>query len=74
MLLLVWENAGAYDFLYLPRTGQTNLSYAFINFVSVADAMAFKARWHKRRMAHFTARKPLRISCADVQGLEANLV
>jgi len=74
MLLLEWEGAGAYDFLYLPRTGQTNLSYAFINFVSEAHAMAFKAQWHKKRMAHFTARKPLNISFADVQGLKANLV
>jgi len=74
MLLLEWQNVGAYDFLYLPRTGQTNLSYAFINFVSEAHAMAFKAQWHKKRMAHFTSRKPLNISFADVQGLEANIL
>jgi len=74
MLLLEWKNEGAYDFLYLPRTGQTNLSYAFINFVSEAHAMAFKAQWHKKRMAHFTARKPLNISFADVQGIKANIL
>jgi len=74
MLLLEWKNEGTYDFLYLPRTGQTNLSYAFVNFESEAHAMAFKVQWHKKRMAHFTARKPLNISFADVQGLRANLL
>jgi hypothetical protein len=74
MLLLEWQNCGTYDFLYLPRTGQTNLSYAFINFVSEAHAMAFTVQWHKKRLAHFTSRKPLNISFADVQGLRPNLL
>jgi hypothetical protein len=74
MLLWEWPNGGTYDLLYLPRTGQTNLSYAFINFVSEAHAMAFTALWHKKRLAHFAARKPLNISFADVQGLRPNLV
>jgi len=73
MLVLEWGQPGIYDFLYLPRKGQTNLSYAFINFVSEVDAMAFTTQWHKKRMAHFTARKSLNISFADVQGLKANI-
>jgi len=76
LLLKEWKNDGAYDFLYLPRNpdGQTNLSYAFINFVSEAHAMAFKARWHKKRMARFTARKPLNVGFANMQGLKANIL
>jgi len=76
LLLKEWKNDGIYDFLYLPRSsvGQTNLSFAFINFVSEAHALAFKEKWHKQRMARFTARKPLNISFADVQGLRANIL
>jgi len=76
LLLKEWRNDGIYDFLYLPRSsvGQTNLSFAFINFVSEAHALAFKEKWHKQRMARFTARKPLNISFADVQGLRANIL
>jgi len=75
MLLEEWKYAGNFDFLYLPRTacGATNLSYAFINFASDADALAFQAAWHKKRLAHFTSRNPLRISFAEVQGLQKNL-
>eukprot|EP00445_Apocalathium_hangoei_P032739 CAMPEP_0203950816 /NCGR_PEP_ID=MMETSP0359-20131031/84848_1 /ASSEMBLY_ACC=CAM_ASM_000338 /TAXON_ID=268821 /ORGANISM="Scrippsiella Hangoei, Strain SHTV-5" /LENGTH=243 /DNA_ID=CAMNT_0050883169 /DNA_START=69 /DNA_END=800 /DNA_ORIENTATION=- len=75
MLLEEWKYAGKFDFLYLPRTanGQTNLSYAFINFESEADALAFQAAWHKQRVAQFTSRKPLSISFAEVQGLQENL-
>lgn len=32
-----------YDFLYLPRAGESNLSYAFINFITPEHAAAFKA-------------------------------
>lgn len=75
LLMQEWPADGAYDFLYLPRTctGQTNLSFAFINFISEANAMAFREMWQKRRLANFSSRKPLNISYADVQGLEANL-
>jgi len=75
MLLEEWKNVGTFDFLYLPRTagGQTNLSYAFINFTTEAEAVAFQSTWHKKRLAEFTARKPLNISVAEVQGLRANL-
>lgn len=76
LLLFEWPNSGTYDFMYLPHSCalQRNLSYAFINFTSEAAALAFKARWQKKRLAHFTSRKPLNISFADVQGLEANLM
>jgi len=75
MLQLEWPNNGTYDFLYLPRrcAGQTNLSYAFINFNSETHALAFKAAWQKQRLTQFRARKSVNISFADVQGLQANL-
>lgn len=74
VLIQEWPVCGNYNFLYLPRTGDANLSYAFINFASEAHAEAFRTRWHKMRLAHFSARKPLNVSYADVQGLEANLL
>lgn len=74
LLLQEWKNEGTYDFLYVPRTCKTNLSYAFINFLSEDHAIAFQAQWHKKRLAHFSARKPLTISAADVQGLRDNLM
>lgn len=76
MLVLEWPSSWNWDFLYLPRTcfGQSNLSFAFVNFVTEADAAAFKAFWEKRRLSHYNARKALNISYADVQGIEANLI
>lgn len=73
MLTQAWPVDGTYDFLYLPRATESNLSYAFVNFVSEEHAAVFKARWHGARLAHHNSRKPLNISYADVQGLAANL-
>merc|ERR1719468_897647 len=75
MLSQEWKESGEFNFLYLPRTGsgRFNLSYAFINFVTEADALKFKNLWQKKRLAHFSCKKPLNISLAEVQGLEANL-
>mmetsp|Transcript_22435 Transcript_22435/g.41779 ORF Transcript_22435/g.41779 Transcript_22435/m.41779 type:complete len:474 (-) Transcript_22435:115-1536(-) len=76
MLLKEWPNNGEYDFLYLPicigRKG--NVSFAFINFVTEEAAYEFHARWHKQRLQHFSARKPLDISPAHVQGRDDNLL
>jgi hypothetical protein len=76
MLATEWCNEGTYDFLYLPYccSSQRNLSYAFLNFTSEAAALIFVKKWHKQRLAHFSSRKPLNISFADVQGLEPNLL
>lgn len=75
-LVLEWPNNGTYDFFYLPFScsSQRNLTYAFINFTSHAAAMDFKNRFEKNRLAHYTARKPLNVSCADVQGRDENLL
>lgn len=76
MLLKEWPNNGEYDFLYLPicigRKG--NVSFAFINFVTAEAASEFHTRWHKQRLQHFSARKPLDISPAHVQGRDDNLI
>mmetsp|Transcript_82769 Transcript_82769/g.266799 ORF Transcript_82769/g.266799 Transcript_82769/m.266799 type:complete len:149 (-) Transcript_82769:438-884(-) len=76
MLVSECADIGTFDFLYLPRSGngQTNLTYAFINFVSDEHALAFKDQWHKKRLTQLVARKPLNISFGDVQGLRANLM
>lgn len=76
MLLFEWENNGSYDFLYLPYSCsmQRNLSYAFVNFTSESAALAFIQRWQKKRLPHYTARKPLNISFAEVQGRDSNLL
>jgi hypothetical protein len=76
MLAAEWLNEGTYDLLYLPYccNTQRNLSYAFINFTSEAAALTFVQKWQKQRLAHFSSRKPLNISFADVQGLEPNLL
>jgi hypothetical protein len=76
MLANEWPNNGTYDLLYLPfnTIEQRNLTYAFINFTSPAAAVGFAKQWQKNRLAHFTARKPLNISYADVQGRDENLL
>jgi len=76
MLLKEWPNRGTYDFLYLPICidRKRNASFCFVNFVSEAAAAAFQARWQKQRLEHYSARKPLDISAADVQGRDDNLL
>merc|ERR1719469_326403 len=75
LLLKEWPHAGVYDFLYLPFcvSTQRNMSYAFINFISEAAALAFVQQWQKQRLSRYTSRKPLNISFADVQGRDSNL-
>lgn len=76
MLLKEWPNGGNYDFLYLPICikKKCNTSFAFINFISPEAAREFADRWHHERLLFFSARKPLDISLADLQGLEKNLL
>ncbi|CAJ1461745.1 unnamed protein product [Effrenium voratum] len=76
MLLKEWPNQGTYDFLYLPICikKKCNTSFAFINFVTPQHARDFAEKWHHERLLFFSARKPLDISLADLQGLEKNLL
>jgi len=68
-LVIEWPNHGSYDFFYLPYK-----TYAFINFTSSMAAQAFKERWNKTWLPRFASRRPLNISCAQVQGMRANLL
>jgi len=74
-LMLEWPNNGTYDFFYLPMNakGIPNKTYAFINFTSPEAALAFKTKWDKKRLQRLQARRTLNVSCADVQGRDANL-
>jgi hypothetical protein len=70
-----WPNNGTYDYFYLPYSCsiKQNLTYAFINFTSQTAALDFQDRWDKQRLRFFQNRKPLTISCADVQGRDENI-
>eukprot|EP00405_Crypthecodinium_cohnii_P021865 CAMPEP_0206465952 /NCGR_PEP_ID=MMETSP0324_2-20121206/28154_1 /ASSEMBLY_ACC=CAM_ASM_000836 /TAXON_ID=2866 /ORGANISM="Crypthecodinium cohnii, Strain Seligo" /LENGTH=290 /DNA_ID=CAMNT_0053938945 /DNA_START=17 /DNA_END=890 /DNA_ORIENTATION=+ len=76
MLVDEWAPTNNFDFLYLPRSGagQSNLGYAFINFPTEDEALAFKNAWHKKGLADSVSRKIMNISAADIQGLRANLM
>lgn len=70
-----WGMDGSWDFLYLPMYsgGKRALGYAFINFVSIAAAAAFTARWQGRRLLRFKQDRPLNIIVAEMQGFWANV-
>lgn len=71
-----WPNNGTYNFFYLPTSHTTtkgNKTFAFINFTSPQAAVAFKELWDKQRLSQFQARRTLNITCADVQGRDANM-
>jgi len=77
MLMDVWPSNGTYDFLCLPciRRGsiEQNQTYAFINFVTESEAIAFRNAWHMRHLAEHHTGMALHISAAQVQGLKANI-
>jgi len=70
MLLKEWPNEGIYDMLYLPFKFKTrqNMGFAFVNFTDPCHAEAFRLRWHKTHLSNHSAKKPLDISFADLQG------
>jgi len=68
--------AGTYDFCYLPCTFTTGEchGFAFVNFVTPADAKTFMDAWRGSRQFGGEPSDPsLNISFAVVQGREANL-
>jgi len=74
-LLLEWPvERYRFNMLYLPanRRGMS-LGYAFLNFPSTVDALAFQRRWHGRYLSNHGANKHLDISQARVQGLVESL-
>ena len=62
-----------YDFFRIPyRTSQRRISrYAFVNFKTTEDSMAFFDAWHEHTLEGSDI--PLAISTASVQGSKANL-
>mmetsp|Transcript_40516 Transcript_40516/g.114585 ORF Transcript_40516/g.114585 Transcript_40516/m.114585 type:complete len:250 (-) Transcript_40516:165-914(-) len=75
MLLQDWPIDGTWDFLYLPMSngGKRSLGYAFINFLTEADAERFHAMWQSRRLSNCETDRTLQISTARVQGMQANV-
>jgi hypothetical protein len=73
MLLEEWQHNGTYDLLYLPYSDKKkrNSGYAFVNFVSEAEADSFKNKWYGARLAHFDRRKNLSVVPAAMQGYES---
>jgi len=72
----IWPPASSWNILYLPwsRAQQRHVSYAFVNFVSNAAAVAFHAAWHGQTLQASHRAKPLDIRPADIQGYFPNLV
>lgn len=64
---------GTYDFAYMPQRfdQKENKGYAFINFLSTANASAFLGKWHNHH--RFGSKDTINISPAMLQGLQANL-
>lgn len=68
---------GSYDFLYLPFTTKQRRTAGFclINFVSPAEALAFRERAHDRPLPRCTRPcKPLDVFANRVQGFEENVL
>lgn len=67
--------AGRFDFFYLPMDvhNRTNVGYAFINFLTPADAHGFFSRFRNYMFKRHTSKKIAGVSPAHVQGLVNNL-
>eukprot|EP00929_Paragymnodinium_shiwhaense_P034274 TRINITY_DN1866_c6_g1_i1.p1 TRINITY_DN1866_c6_g1~~TRINITY_DN1866_c6_g1_i1.p1 ORF type:complete len:544 (+),score=145.64 TRINITY_DN1866_c6_g1_i1:171-1802(+) len=65
---------GTFDFLYLPIDPETkaNKGYAFVSFMSPADASRFQEHYQGRSMKHFNSHKTVSICPAALQGFKAN--
>jgi len=66
---------GAFDFFYLPMDvhNRSNVSYAFLNFISPTEAENFRNEFHGRQFHGVRSRKVAAVSNAHLQGLQANL-
>jgi len=74
-LLLEWPvERHRFNMLYVPANRRgSSLGYAFLNFVTADDALAFQRQWHRRYLSDHGANKHLDISQARVQGLAESL-
>lgn len=67
---------GKYDLVYLPIDFKThkNLGYAFLNFVTIEDAVAFTHQFQGFCGWEHNSQKKCRVTCSDgLQGLEAHV-
>mmetsp|Transcript_157928 Transcript_157928/g.294598 ORF Transcript_157928/g.294598 Transcript_157928/m.294598 type:complete len:363 (+) Transcript_157928:87-1175(+) len=67
--------AGRFDFFYLPMDvhNRTNVGYAFINFLTPADAQTFFFTFRDYMFKRHSSKKIAGVSPAHVQGLVGNL-
>ena len=78
IMLSLLEEAGlngSFDFFYLPIDfrNRCGLGYAFLNFLSHADAVKAYSHFHHRRWDEFNSKKVCEVTYARVQGRD-NLV
>jgi len=78
IMLSLLEEAGlngSFDFFYLPIDfrNRCGLGYAFLNFLSHADAVEAYNHFHNRRWDEFNSKKVCEVTYARVQGRD-NLV
>lgn len=78
IMLSLLEDAGlngSFDFFYLPIDfrNRCGLGYAFLNFLSHADAVEAYNHFHNRRWDEFNSKKVCEVTYARVQGRD-NLV
>lgn len=61
---------GTFDFFYLPIDfrNRCGLGYAFVNFLTHADAVKAYSHFHQRRWDEFNSKKVCEITYARVQG------
>lgn len=69
---------GSYNFCYVPRAAppaeDRNQGFAFVNFETALMASSFKASWHATYLQQRGRDgRALKITAANVQGLEANV-
>lgn len=74
-LLQEWVPDGTFNLLYVPYNilERRSRGYAYLNFNTHQDALAFQLRWHGRRFQNMSQSKHLDVATATRQGVQANL-
>lgn len=74
-MLQEWVPDGTFNLLYVPYNIEEGRSkgYAYLNFTTHQNALAFQLRWHGRRFEKMDRCKHLDVATATRQGVRANL-
>jgi len=75
-LLELWSPVeDAFDMIYIPcsKRRRKASSYAFVNFLSNEDAIAFREKWHNKRIGAHSSGRACVVRPAKLQGVRANL-